>query len=181
MITTRRALIAGLAVAVILAVVGLMVGRRQALPSTTPPQPAASTATSTSVAPRDSSPSPSPTGAEPEGESSDSTPYSDTDVAKQQWESTVEGFARAFTNTAGGQRAWLGRLNPYVTDEIRQNLATVDIANIPTGHYGEYEILQHGETQLAARISYRESWSMVLYLISDGATWQVLHYDRYEE
>jgi len=35
--------------------------------------------------------------------------------------------------------------------------------------------------QLAARIIYKEGWSMVIYLISDGTDWRVFRYDRFEE
>ena len=72
-------------------------------------------------------------------------------------------------------------LEPYATEDVRQSLATVDPGNVPDGLYGEYEILQHGDTELAAQVTYREGWSMVLYVINEGKRWRVFRYDRFEE
>jgi len=126
-------------------------------------------------------PTPSPARAEPDDGSSDRPPYSETGEAKQHWEPVVEGFGKAFTNTKGSEKAWLSRLEPYATDDVRQSLATVDPANVPEGLYSEHEVLQHGDNELAARVTYREGWSIVLYVISDGKGWRVLRYDRLEE
>lgn len=182
MISTRRAFILGIALAVLIAAtVGLMLGRRS-VPRTPPPETSSiSTAPSPQAAPTSDTSSPSPTSSEPDVRTRGRTPSSDTDEAKNHGVPTVEGFARNFTNARGGHRTWLNRLQPYVTVEVRQYLATGDMANVPAGRYREYEVLQPGESQLAVRVIYRDGWSMVLYLVSDGTEWRVFRYDRFEE
>ena len=147
MTASRRVLVAGLGVVAVMlmAVAGLLLGRHQATLNT-PPQPAASspatTDTPTSAPMDDGSPSSLPTVTEPQGGHSDRSPDRDTDEAKQLREQTIEGFAKRFTNTYGGQKAWVARLRPYVTEDVLNSLATVDVNDVPKGHFGEYEILQ---------------------------------------
>jgi len=102
------------------------------------------------------------------------------------WRPVVEHFARGFTDTSGGARSWRTRLTgdrtpPYVTEEVAQQLATVDVGNVPKGRYDTYEVVKSTAYDVAVRVDYREGWSMVLYLNTDGTNWQVYAYDKYEE
>jgi hypothetical protein len=110
------------------------------------------------------------------------TPYSQTEQARRQWGPVVEGFGRGFVatqdTTAG---AWRKALRPYVTKAVDRQLATVDLGNVPRGHYGGFEALKFEENQLVVRIDYREGWSTAAYLIFDGGAWRVYAYDRWEE
>ena len=113
-----------------------------------------------------------------EGGPSDDSPASDSD---RHWEPVIEGFAEAFTTTNRGRKAWLDQMQPYVTDAVLDSLETVDPSDVPDGSYIEFELVQDDGTQITARILYDEGWSMVLYLIADGASWSVYRYDRFEE
>ena len=131
-------------------------------------------------------PSPTPTFAETAGDAGDdhgSDPALDQEAA---WKPVVEHFARSFTDTRGGAQQWRtritdGRTPPYVTEEVASQLATVEIGNVPKGTYQDYEALKTSAYDVAVRVDYREGWSMVLYLNTDGTTWQVYTYDKYEE
>ena len=131
-------------------------------------------------------PSPTPTYVETAGDADHdhaSDPALDQEAA---WKPVVEHFARNFTDTSDGARPWRTRLTgdrtpPYITEEVAQQLATVDIGNVPKGRYDSYEVVKSTAYDVAVRVDYREGWSMVLYLNTDGTTWQVYAYDKYEE
>jgi hypothetical protein len=190
-IIPRKTTFAILSVVVLLLLaltLGYLIGRSREMSITTTPEASelAQTPTSRSPLPKPpatawemTTPSPGPT--ESDDGSSNGLPYSQTDEAKRRWEPVVEGFGKSFTNSEGSDKTWLSRLEPFSTEDVRQSLATVDPGNVPDGLYGEYEILQHGDTELAAQVTYREGWSMVLYLINEGMAWRVFRYDRFKE
>jgi hypothetical protein len=66
---------------------------------------------------------------------------------------------------------------------VPRQLATVDPAAVRTGRYAGSQVLEHPDVRLAVLIRYRQGWSIVLWVISDGAgrDWQIEAYDRYEE
>lgn len=100
---------------------------------------------------------------------------------KPQWEPAVLGFARNFTNTTGGGRPWQARLAPFVAPAVRDQLAGIDVSKVPAGRYDSYEVLTPGAYQLAVKTTYREGWALVLYVTSDGNTWRITAYDRWEQ
>lgn len=101
---------------------------------------------------------------------------------KPQWEPAVLGFAKNFTNTGDRNAAkWRQRLAPYVAPAVRDQLAHVDPAKVPAGHYDSYELLETGNYQIAAKTTYREGWALVLYVTSDGHDWKVTAYDRWDQ
>ena len=70
---------------------------------------------------------------------------------------------------------------PNVTTEVAAQLTTVDLRNVPTGHYsGQRQILKSGDYDVAVKVTYREGWALVLYLITDGTNWQIYAYDKWE-
>lgn len=111
----------------------------------------------------------------------------DPDVDNEQvWKPVVTSFGRNFTNTAGGNGPWRNRLigdpaQPNVTTAVAKQLATVDLANVPAGHYDAYQPVKTSTLDVAVKVDYTEGWSMVLYLNTDGTNWQIYAYDRYEE
>lgn len=144
-----------------------------------------------SPGPSTATPSGSATPAEPPATDAgdDDDHAGDPDVEQEKiWRPIVVNFGRNFPNTSGGATKWRNRLignpgQPYVTDAVAEQLATVDIDNVPTGHYDTYRVLttQSGTYQYAAVIDYKEGWSLALYLVTDGTTWQISAYDRYEQ
>lgn len=99
------------------------------------------------------------------------------------WRSVVEHFARNFTNTAGGDQQWPDRLTgtrtpPYVTDELAKQLRTADSRNVPQGTYDAYQVVRTSAYDISVKVTYKEGWSIVLKLITDGTDWQVYGYDR---
>lgn len=101
------------------------------------------------------------------------------------WIPVAENFARNFTNTNGGPAAWRQRLignprQPNVTTDVANQLKTVDPRNVPHGHYSGREVLNSSDYQIAVKVTYRENWALILYLITDGSSWQVYGYDRWE-
>ena len=101
---------------------------------------------------------------------------------KPQWEPVVLGFAKNFTNTGDkNAKQWRNRLAPFVAPAVRDQLAGVDITRVPKGAYDSYEILTPGSYQIAAKVTYREGWALVLYVTSDGREWRLTGYDRWEE
>lgn len=110
----------------------------------------------------------------------------DPDVNNEQaWNPVVTNFARNFTNTAGGNRAWRNRLiddpaQPHVTTAVAKQLATVDVDNVPAGRYDRYQPVQTSTLDVAVKVDYTEGWSMILHLNTDGTNWQIYAYDRYE-
>ncbi len=178
--TRSRLIIAGLAivaafVVAVTATVTLTSTRRTAQP---PEQPASS------AAPPSASPSASPdtSGSElPDGEHADAPP----EVQEGVWGPIVDTWGRNFTNTTGGQRKWRERLTgpasqPYVTAEVAEQLATVDLSNVPAGSYEGYELLKSTTYEVAVRVNYQR-WAMVLWLVTDGTAWQIYAYDRVDE
>lgn len=111
----------------------------------------------------------------------------DPDVDNEQiWKAVVTNFGRNFTDTRGGSTAWRKRLignpaRPYVTTAVAKQLATVDVDNVPAGHYNSYAIVKTSSLEVAVQVDYTEGWSMILYLNTDGTNWQIYAYDRYEE
>lgn len=47
------------------------------------------------------------------------------------WQEAAEAYARAFTNTAGGKQAWLGRLETLVSPSLAKGYAYTDLAVVP--------------------------------------------------
>lgn len=45
----------------------------------------------------------------------------------QPWEGFAEAFSVAWADTSGGKDAWLERLDPYITDELRNSYGYTDI------------------------------------------------------
>lgn len=110
------------------------------------------------------------------------TPYSQTDEARHQWEPVASGFGRAFTTTKGktaGQ--WRVSLAPYVTDKVRDQLATVDLRSVPKGAYVNIEPAEYGDDKVAVFVHYDSDLTLVTYLILDGTNWRIYAYDRWEE
>lgn len=110
----------------------------------------------------------------------------DREADQAAWQPVVEHFARNFTKTAGGSRKWRGRLTgdrtpPYVTDAVAKQLLTVDVRNVPKGRYSRFEIVRTSAYDISVKVNYREGWSMVLHLITDGTDWQVYSYDRWQQ
>ena len=108
------------------------------------------------------------------------------EVQETAWAPAVDNFARNFTRTDGGAKKWRQRLigsttKPYVTAEVAKQLATVDIRNVPIGHYDGREIVKSSSYDFAVKVTYREGWAMILYLVTDGTAWQVYAYDKWEE
>ena len=102
------------------------------------------------------------------------------------WAPVVDHFGRNFTNVTGGAPLWRQRLigpktSPYVTTEVAEQLKTVDIRNVPEGHYSSHELVKSSTYEIAVKIDYREGWAMVLYLITDGTSWQIYAYDKWED
>jgi len=112
----------------------------------------------------------------------DETPYGKTDQARQRWAPVVEGFGRRLVGTekvtADG---WRKGLRPYVTTAVAKQLRTVDPGRIAPGRYAGYEALEWADNEVTVRVDYRQGWSIVLFVLYDGDTWQVRAYDRWEE
>jgi hypothetical protein len=110
------------------------------------------------------------------------TPYSQTDAARQQWEPVAAGFGRAFTATKGktaGQ--WRADLAPFVTAKVGEQLATVDLRNVPAGVFSSIEPAEYGEDKVAVFVHYDTGLTLVAYVLLDGAGWRIYAYDRWEE
>ena len=102
------------------------------------------------------------------------------------WAPAVDNFARNFTRTDGGAAEWRQRLigpttQPYVTTAVATQLDTVDVGNVPEGHYDGREIVKSSSYDLAVKVTYREGWAMILYLVSDGRVYQIYAYDKWED
>lgn len=107
------------------------------------------------------------------------------EVQEGAWGPVADRFARNFTDTDGGKKAWRQRLignpaAPDVTTDVAKQLDTVDIRNVPDGRYEGREVLKSSDYDLAVKVTYREGWAMVLYLVTDGTGWQVYAYDKWE-
>jgi hypothetical protein len=107
------------------------------------------------------------------------------EVQENVWGPVVDSFARNFTNTAGGAGPWRERLignsaRPNVTTAVSAQLHSVDVRNVPAGHYTGRQVLKSSAYELGIKVSYREGWAMVLYLNTDGSKWQIYAYDKLE-
>lgn len=110
------------------------------------------------------------------------TPYSQTPEARRQWQPVVTGFAKAFTATQGrttGQ--WRHTLTPYVTNQVREQLATVDLREVPDGRFTSIEPAEYGDDKVAVFLHYDTGPTLVAYLILDQTSWRVYAYDRWED
>lgn len=128
--------------------------------------------------------SPSPTQPpSPTASSSTTGPgYVGSDDAKRRAAPVIDAFARAYPRTADGRRAWLRDLTPYATSEVVAGLRKIDLDAIPDGHYEGYEIRRYDGGQVAAEVSYREGWALVLYVsISPTTEPLVAAYDHLVE
>lgn len=151
-----------------------------------------STAPTTSSVPTPSMPSPQVTDSQasqlPSSEvdahdaSPGATPYSHTREARNEWEPVASGFGRAFTTTKDkSAREWRASLAPYVTDKVREQLATVELRNVPKGAFADIEPAEYGDDKVAVFVHYDSGLTLVTYLILDGTDWRIYAYDRWEE
>lgn len=174
--TTRTIALLTAAIAAAVLVAGLTIGWNLQPRADTSPRPAPPATTTTS---------PTPTYDPGAGDAAEHDQDSPPDEAA--WAPAVDNFATNFTHTAGGSAKWRQRLigtsprRPYVTTEVAEQLSTVDIRNVPTGHYQNREVIKSSAYDLAVKIDYREGWSLVLWLITDGSRFQIYAYDRWEE
>lgn len=179
MIPTRyKALLAGLsALVVILAGALAWSLTRSSQPAAAPP-PISSTPTE---------PTFNPSASDAGGERPHDDDAHDPEVdAEKAWRSVVDHFARNFTRTTGGDQQWRRRLAgdrtpPYVTDEVAKQLATVDVRNVPEGSYDGYTIVRSSAYDVSVKATYKQGWSLVMHLITDGTDWQVYAYDRWQQ
>ena len=110
------------------------------------------------------------------------TPYSQTDEARRDWEPVATGFGKAFTTTKGKDAAaWRASLAPFVTDKVKDQLATVALANVPDGTFDSIEPAEYGEDKIAVFVHYDTGLTLVTYLILDGTSWRIYAYDRWED
>lgn len=147
-------------------------------PQTAPAPITTPTVASTSAA--------APTFNENAGDADEDDQANGQDPNEAAWQPIVESFGRDFTNVTGGEAKWRTRLigdpdQPNVTADVAKQLATVDVANVPKGRYDSYEILKNSAYESAVKVTYREGWAMVLYLITDGSKWQVYGYDKFQQ
>lgn len=186
----RRALVAAAVVVATLGVVLATVVWRTSTPpaaETAAPPPAALPASAVSSAVSSASPAGPGAGESSGGEPVDpaaadaspgETPYSQTAAARAQWEPVVRGFATNFSRRAAADQTWVGRLAPYATTAVQEQLAAAGRGDVPPGRYRSYRPLSYYEEQLVVRVSYREGWTLTLSLISDGETWHVYQFHR---
>lgn len=106
-------------------------------------------------------------------------PYGGTPQARRRWEPVVQGFAIAYTDTAGRtHKQWLTNLRPYLDQDVVDALADTDLAKVPVGHYAGYQVLKLGDEAITVRVSYQEGWALVLYLAADGHQhWLIVQFD----
>jgi hypothetical protein len=110
------------------------------------------------------------------------TPFSQTDEARSQWTPVATGFGRAFTATEGKTAAeWRASLAPFVTKKVRDQLATIDVRNVPKGTFTGIEPADYGEDKVAVFLHHDSGLTLVAYLIMDGASWRIYAYDRWED
>lgn len=179
MTARHQALIVGLSALVVILAGALVWSLTQSSqPATPPPPPAGSSSAEPTF-------NPSAGDAGPRDQPHDDGAH-DPEVDQEAWQPVVEHFARNFTNTAAGDQEWRdrlagGRTPPYVTDAVAQQLATVDVRNVPQGRYKAHEVIKTSAYDISVKVTYREGWSMVLHLITDGTNWQVYAYDRWQQ
>lgn len=178
--STRALAALAAAVAALLAIglaVGITIGKNSAQNAPSQPQ-----------SPTVASPTPTRTYNPDAGDAAEASNENDQAPPETQeaaWAPAVDNFARNFTYTTGGAKKWRQRLigdprRPYVTTEVVEQLATVDIRNVPEGHYDSREIVTSSTYEIGVKVTYREGWAMVLYLITDGSRYQVYAYDEWE-
>ena len=110
------------------------------------------------------------------------TPYSQTDEARDAWQPIAIGFGKSFTATKGKNATqWRNSLAPYVTETVRDELATVDLRNVPAGDFNNIEAAEYGDDKVAVFVHYNTGLTLVTYLILDGTSWRIYAYDRWEE
>lgn len=110
------------------------------------------------------------------------TPYSQTNEAQHQWRVVAASFGRDFTATTGKTAArWQAGLAPYVTAAVREQLTTVDPANVPRARLVSVEPAEYGEDKVAVYLHYNTGLTLITYLIIDGNTWRVYAYDGWIE
>ncbi len=153
--------------------VGVNLGRGHSTPS---PDPATSPTSATTE-------TYNPDATDADDENADGGP---PETQEEAWAPVVENFAVNFTHTSGGEKTWQQRLigdpaQPYVTTEVAEQLATVDVRNIPKGHYESHEIVESGPFNLAVGVYYDQGWAMLLWLNTDGKDWQIYAYDKWEQ
>jgi hypothetical protein len=107
------------------------------------------------------------------------------EVQEAAWGPVADRFARNFTNTTGGAPAWRQRLignpaSPDVTTDISDQLKTIAVSNVPAGHYTGRQLVKSSAYEVAVKVTYREGWAMIVYLITDGTGYQICAYDRWE-
>lgn len=178
--TTRAIGLLSAAMAILLAaavVVGINIGKNGAQSAPAEPQSPSAAAPATRT--------PEPSYNPDAGDASDENDQAPPETQEAAWAPAVDNFARNFTYTTGGAKKWRQRLignpkQPFVTTEVAEQLATVDIRNVPEGHYDSREIVTSSEYDFAVKVTYREGWAMVLYLITDGSRYQVYAYDKWE-
>ena len=159
-----------------------------AAPASGTDPPAASASSSSAVpnaeatATAEGGPAPSPSVSVGGDASPGTVPYSQTEEARRQWEPVVKGFGANFTRTSGRTAAaWRAALDRYVTVAVQKQLDTVDPRNVPAGRYDGFEPDTYQEEEVAAKVSYREGWALVVYVIHDGEQWRIYRYDQWEE
>jgi len=177
MTTRHRLIITALSAAVVALAVAL------AWTLTRPTQPGATQPNATTLPPVPAPATPSFNESAGDAEGHD---HAAEDRNEAAWRPVAETFARNFTNVSGGADKWRTRLignprRPYVTTDVAKQLATVNIANVPRGRYDSCEPLKTSAYEAAVKVTYREGWALVLYLITDGTRWQVYAYDRWEQ
>lgn len=182
---TRRIVLLATAGLLIVVLVAFLTTRLNSSDTATSPPSNPAAATPTTLPPAVPGPTSSPGPSSSTGPADDHAEDPDVDN-EQAWKPVVTNFGRQFTNTTGGNRPWRTRLvgdpnRPYVTDAVAKQLATVDVDNVPAGHYDSYQVVKTSTLEVAVKIDYHEGWSTILYLNTDGTTWQISAYDRYEQ
>ncbi len=72
-------------------------------------------------------------------------------------------------------------LAPFVTDRVKDQLATVALANVPDGAFDSIEPAEFGEDKVAVFLHYDTGLTLVTYLILDGTSWRIYAYDRWQD
>lgn len=62
-----------------------------------------------------------------------------------QWQAVARSFIGRYFNQKGGRAPWLKRLRPVVSQDLWENLHTVQLANLPTGTFDGGEVLSRAE------------------------------------
>ena len=145
--------------------------------------PASTAPQASTVAP--APPSSSPTSAAPlDPNAGDAAPGDGEEPASKaeqsQWEPVAVGFAKALTTGPDDARAWRARLARYATPALQDQLASVDPRRLPGGRYTDHEVIQYDDTTAVVVATYSKDWAVAISLISDGDTWKVYQYDRWE-